>query len=97
MKTKLEKVVFRILHGEVIALFPAVCGSNDPHTCLSYQHIGQHAAAATALSRSCRLATRREYAPLACELRRIGYKLRICKRAAPSDFRARLQQIRGEA
>lgn len=36
------KVMFRILKGEVIALFPEEPGTNDPDTCLSYTHDGQH-------------------------------------------------------
>ncbi len=94
---KLEKVVFRMLGGEVIALFPRLAGSNDPATCLSYMACGQHSAASVELGRSCRLATRREYAPLAKELRRIGYRLRVCRRAAPADRAERVRQIRGEA
>ena len=92
---KAEKVVFRILNGEVIALFPRLAGSYDPSTCLSYMTTGQHSAASVGLGRSCRLATRREYAPLARELRRIGYKLRVCRRAAPADRAERVRQIGG--
>lgn len=92
MKTK---VIFRKFRngGDVIALFPADAGTNDVSTCSSYQHMGQHSAASVYLSRHTVPATRKEYAPLARELRSIGYKLRIVKRFTRADWEARKQQI----
>lgn len=88
MKTK---VVFRQFKGEVIALFPrepAEC--SNWHTCLSYVHVGQHSAADPWLVVSdSRPATPKQYAPLARELRRIGYQLTIGKRIARADTEAR--------
>lgn len=48
MKQKriLTPVIFRkYANGQVIALFPADCGTNDPYTCSSYMHVGQHGSA----------------------------------------------------
>lgn len=62
-------------------------------TCESYMHTGQHGAASVRLG--LRLATRKEYAPLAAELRRLGYKLDIRKRATQADYRERVRQLQG--
>lgn len=92
------KVIFRIWPkskgGEVIALFPALAGTNQAHTCLSYQHIGQHGSAdMAALSRAIPLASREQYRDLLQELRRMGYNLQIAKRATAADKRNRIRQI----
>ena len=73
---------------EVIALFPELPGDNDPYsTCLSYQHVGQHGAAAVSLMDVTRPATPEEYAPLMRELvAAVGYNLRIGHRFTRSDF-----------
>jgi hypothetical protein len=73
-------VVFRVFpEGDVVALFPGVKEGNG--TIMSYQHVGQHAAASSTLARALRAATPMEYAPLLAELKRIGYCLRVMKRA----------------
>lgn len=88
------KVIFRMMRGEIIALFPADAGNSNPSTCSSYMHIGQHGAADPALVvEYSRLATRKEYAPLATELSRIGYRLRIATRCSRSDYYTRRAQI----
>ena len=75
-------VVFRVFHGEVLALFPEDPGTNDPATCNSYQHIGQHGAAHYAgCIKGSRPATVAEFSDLAGELTRIGYDLEIRERA----------------
>lgn len=88
--------------GDVIALFPAIAGSvGKPWTCSSYQHVGQHGTAdLKGLTRRLRLATPSEYADLKKELENYGppdahYKLDICKRATPADYRARVRQLQG--
>lgn len=95
MKTK---VIFRKwpAHngGDVIALFPAMAGTvGDPFTCSSYQTIGQHGAASVFLTRETRPATKQEAVPLARELRRLGYRLQICKRFSRADERERRRQL----
>lgn len=95
MKTK---VIFRkwpkSKGGDVIALFPAIAGTvGDPFTCESYMHVGQHGAASVFLTRETRPAIKQEAAPLARELRRIGYRLQICKRFSAADERERRRQL----
>jgi hypothetical protein len=91
MKTK---VIFRIYKdSEVIALFPEMSGTNNPSTCGSYMHVGQHGAASPELIQTTRPASRKEYAPLAAELRRIGYRLRIVRRFSRADYFARRAEI----
>jgi len=73
-----DRVIFRVLEDEVIALLPdnlASWGYID-----SYMHMGQHGEADPGLPGRTRLATEAEYLPLLRELEGIGYKLRICKR-----------------
>lgn len=96
MKTK---VIFRKwskrVSNEVLALFPAEAGSvGQPFTCLSYQHTGQHGAADVGVMRITRAATPEEYANLAAELRRIGYKLDIRHRFKSADLAARKEQLK---
>lgn len=38
-------VIFRVMEGEVIALFPEIPATMERQHCLSYQHVGQHGAA----------------------------------------------------
>ena len=75
-------VIFRYSEDEVYALMPEDPADFDGRLCTCYQHIGQHSDAdynyCIATSRP---ATPEEYAPLAEELRRIGYRLKIRERA----------------
>lgn len=97
MKEPKTKVIFRrdrTKAGEVIALFPAIAGTYDPGTCSGYVHLGQHLSADLFVTvQSTRLAKPGEYRDLARELRRIGYRLDIRKRAARADYEARKTQI----
>lgn len=91
MKTK---VMFRIFHGEVIALFPDLPAAVGESDCASYGHIGQHSAADYRLvMRKSRPATHDEYRELYAELRRIGYKLQIVKRGTAADLAKRRTQF----
>ena len=83
-------VIFRKFKtGEVLALFPTLPGTNDPHTCQSYQHIGQHGAASADCSYT-KPATPAEYADLLRELVSIGYDdLKIVKRFTRQHFTIR--------
>lgn len=101
--TQKTKVVFRIWPksqgGEVIAIFPRDPGTNDPATCSSYVHFGQHGNCnPTALARTLRLATPAEYAHLKRELENYGppeahYVLEIAKRCTSADYDERKRQI----
>lgn len=62
--------------GEVMALFPQIDAGHG--MCMSYSRVGQHGGAFyDACLVMTRPAKRSEYAALAAELRRIGYKLDI--------------------
>lgn len=89
MKTK---VIFRMFGAECVALFPQDAGTMDPYTCSSYAQVGQHSSACTTPYKS-PLATRKQYASLARELRRIGYKIDIRKRTGRADYLMRLAQV----
>ena len=82
------KVVFRkFKEGGIIALFPTEPGTSDPYTsCMSYQHIGQHGAADPGIVSITKLATPKEYAPLAKELRSLGYVLDIRTKVTYDDM-----------
>ena len=68
------KVIFRKFNdGEIIALFPTLIGTNDPYTCSSYMHTGQHGSATPDIVSVTSLATPDEYAGLLSELISIGY------------------------
>jgi len=89
------KVLFRMFKGEVLALFPRIAGTvGKAWHCSSYAHIGQHGAADVSIILDSRPATRKEYRPLAAELRRIGYRLDIRKRTTMSDLRERKTQLK---
>lgn len=73
-------VIFRKFHnGEVIALFPNQPGTNDPHTCLSYAHVGQHGTASVSIVADTLPASHEEYQPLMRELVAIGYSQLVVK------------------
>ena len=73
-------VIFRMFKGECIAIFPGECGTNDPNTCMSYMHVGQHGACVPSLViGKSTLATFTEYRSLYHELMLIGYELRVVK------------------
>jgi len=60
--------------GDIIALFPTELGTNDPYTCSSYQHVGQHGSAEPlGVIQGTKLAKPSEYADLLKELKGIGY------------------------
>lgn len=82
--------------GEVIALFPQDPGTNDPATCMSYMHIGQHSAAhPDKVVSKTRAATEQEYHALLCELTAIGYDLQIRKIISRHDYALRQLEIYG--
>ena len=92
MKTK---VIFRMFHGEVLALFPQVATTvGKPWHCHSYAHNGQHGPAdCLAVVRDSRPATHEEWRDLYAELRRIGYRLEVVKRFHAADTQCRRKQL----
>lgn len=86
-------VIFRMLDGECIALFPTLPGSSDFNSCLSYQHVGQHGCADINIGLRARLATRAEYMPLKKELQKQGYRLKVVERVACSHNNERRQAM----
>jgi hypothetical protein len=92
----MTKVIFRKFKGgEIIALFPAIVGDNNPYaTCESYMHIGQHGSASVDLILSTKPAKPEEYAPLLNELKSIGYDdLVVKQRFNRSDLKARINAL----
>jgi len=95
-KEPLTRVIFRVDRkcDEVVALFPANCGTHDPLTCSCYAHVGQHSHATVNYVQASRLAKPSKYRDLAAELRRIGYRLKIVKRFTKADRKAREEQLK---
>lgn len=93
MKTK---VLFRkFQEGDIIALFPQYPGTNDPRTCMSYMHIGQHGSADISLAHTLKRATEEEYQPLKKELESLGYDLNVSMdRCTKFDFMLRRDATR---
>jgi len=96
-----DPVVIRVWKGDpddVFALFPTDPADNYGHFCTSYQHVGQHGSADYChCIRNSRPATKAEARPLLIELRRIGYRPRVLKRAARRHHDERLSTARGVA
>ena len=60
--------------GDIIALFPTEPGTNDPYTCSSYEHVGQHGSAEpVGVIQRTKPAKPSEYADLMEELEGVGY------------------------
>jgi hypothetical protein len=96
-----DPVVIRVWNGDpddLFALFPTDPADIYGHLCTSYQHIGQHGGADYHhCIRNSRPATKTEARPLLIELRRIGYRPRVLKRASPRHHDERLAAARGVA
>jgi len=89
------KVVFRkFKEGDIIALFPRLPGTNDPYTCSSYMHTGQHGSTDPGIVNITELAKPTEYASLAKELRSIGYVLDIKSKITYDDMEYRRKLIK---
>lgn len=88
-------VVFRTWpkKGDTIALFPTIPGTNDPATCQSYQHVGQHGAADPAIVRDTRPATPAEIGELTAELERIGYTVKPMRRISRTAYATRRAEL----
>ncbi len=95
--TPVVPVVLRVWRpeGGALALFPTLPSDNYGHYCNSYEHIGQHGGADYygCLQKS-RPAKGEEAAELTRELKRIGYRLRVVKRATPAMHDERKAEAR---
>jgi hypothetical protein len=79
-------VIFRAVKsgdhiGTVDAFFPTLMGTNDPHTCTVYTHVGQHCTGSRDYYKATRPATPEEVAPLKRELESgpFNYRLEVRK------------------
>jgi len=92
-KVEKTKVIFRqfIIGGEIIALFPEICGDITGYLCSSYMKCGQHGAASPNIVGDTIPAKLEDGAckKLIKELTDLGYNLEIIKR-----FRYTHQQTR---
>lgn len=89
------KVIFRkFKDNQVIALFPELPATNDPWTCESYMHIGQHSSADPRIILDTLPASEAEYKELKSELTRIGYDLIIQKRFHRNAYYVRKQVLK---
>ena len=80
-------VQFRVLKGEVIAVFPYIL--DNECTVLSYAHIGQHSGCIWYINDFTRAAKESEYLPLLNELKSIGYdNLRVIKKRSHKKYLA---------
>jgi hypothetical protein len=94
-------VIFRKFRdtGQVIALFPCIpADTGDLGLCLSYMHVGQHAAATPLLTAdgSTVPAMPAEYAALKRELESppYGYRLSVRRRMPPDAYEQRWDALR---
>ena len=78
-------VQFRLLKGEVIAVFPYILCSDM--NVLSYAHIGQHSACVWYINDFTKAATESQYLPLLNELKSIGYdNLKVIKKRSHDTY-----------
>jgi hypothetical protein len=76
----------------IIAIFPELPGTNDHHTCMTYETVGQHGHGHfRSMIRRTVPTTPREYAALRGELERIGYRPYPIHRATREHHKARYQ------
>ena len=96
MKQQKTIVVFRrFKEGDIIALMPYELGTNDPYTCGSYMHIGQHGSADPLIMQSTKPAAPEQYADLKAELIGMGYDLIVRQRFSHSHaLAARRQELK---
>lgn len=88
-------VIFKLEPGgDVLAVFPAMAGTYDPHTCGCYAHLGQHSSADVSYAAALPPARPHQFANLAAELERIGYDdLKRVRRFTDAHLKARRAQI----
>ncbi len=82
---EVTSVQFRLLKGEVIAVFPYILDNET--TVLSYAHIGQHSPCVWYINDFTTAATESQYLPLLNELKSIGYdNLKIIKKRSHKTY-----------
>ena len=100
MKTRTDTIIPVVLRtwqkyldkGEVYALFPTLASNQTSYYCNSYDLIGGHSGANYVLCiQSSRPAIKAESAPIVRELKRIGYRLRVVKRASAAMHNERMK------
>jgi len=96
MKQRPTKVVFRKFKrgGDIIALFTQELGTNDPNTCLVYQHVGQHGTMDLRHRGMLVTATSSEYAGLKAELEGLGYNLMVYQNISHKDASIRYNKLK---
>lgn len=90
-------VIFREWgNGDPIAIFPTEPGTNNPDTCSSYEHVGQHGSCDPQYLIACTKPAQDTAAlrDLMRELTSIGYKLQPVKRATKAHRAAREAALR---
>lgn len=80
-------------HNIVFAVMPHICGTYDPQTMTSYEHVGQHGSAHQDYVAECRLATAEEYADLKLELERVGYVVDVQDYTDDTDYEVRAAEL----
>lgn len=87
--------VWRNRPNDVFALFPTIPATDSGYECQSYQHLGGHAAADYSLCiHNSRPARPKEAADLLRELRHIGYRPKVIRRAGRRYLDQRLTEVR---
>lgn len=96
-QTNPERVIFRKYKdsGDIVAIFPRQLGTNDPHTCACYEHVGQHGSCDPwHMLRLTKAAKPPEFAALKSELESIGYTLELRARMRHHDHKARVKELK---
>lgn len=99
-------VLFRVIRGELLAIFPTLPHDYEGQFYTCYAHVGQHGACSKSFTSAGRLAKPEEYADLLSELRGIYehkfsgddeiYPLYVVKRTSGAHhkaFRAEVQRL----
>ena len=100
MPDETTPVVFRRWRdgGDIIALFPEIPTDLYGQFCEAYEHVGQHGGADYhGVIQATEAVSNEDAASLAAELRRIGYSLKIIKRASPTLHERRRNAARAYA
>lgn len=93
--TEMVDVIFRKdREGVVYALMPGLAGTNNPHTCTSYEHNGQHSSAAlSGCINASKPASDEESRGLLKELQQVGYLVNVIRHATRRHFEQRVSQL----
>ena len=95
IKDRETPVIFRKWpDGSIIALFPTLADDRAGRSCLSYEHVGQHAKAdLTGVIQSSKPTNENEYKALYEELMGLGYKLKVYRRATKHHRKEMLESL----